>query len=553
MSDRIAAAIGREKPDLVLKNCKYVDVFTTELLSGDIAISDGYFVGTGSYSGKRELDLQGKTVFPSFIDGHIHLESSIISPYEFAAAVLPHGTTAVVADPHEIANVLGTDGLDYMLQATAGLPLDVFFMLPSCVPATDGDENGARLTHHELVPYLREPRVLGLGEVMNVPGVLQRDEELMSKINAALAYYKRVDGHAPAVRGCDLNAYISAGITSDHESVTEEEALEKLRKGLWVMIREGTAAKNLAALIRLFDENYHFRCMLVSDDRHPEELLREGHIDAIVRKAIRLGADPVRAIKMGSFHPAKYFRLSELGAIGVGYQANFVITSDIRTLDICAVYQKGKKIYDSAEGIVPFARPQIDEKLSRRATATFHVKELAAEDFAMEDQPPYTVIELEEGQITTKKRVTADLTGCARLAVVERHKGTGHIGKGYLAGYGLRSGAIATSISHDSHNLIVVGENARDMAIAANCVRKNEGGFAIALNGRIIGELPLPIAGLMCEKTADEVDFLLSGLKEQARRLGVREGVDPFMTLGFVSLAVIPEIRLTTRGIVEVL
>lgn len=553
MEHRISVALGKEKADLVLKNGKYVNVFTNEVLEGDIAVHEGYFVGTGNYSGKREIDLEGKVIVPSFIDGHIHLESSMISPYEFAQAVLCHGTTAVVADPHEIANVLGTDGIDYMLQSTQGLPLDVYLMLPSCVPATPEDENGAKLTHHELVPYLRENRVLGLGEVMDARGVLREEKELMDKISSTLAYYKRVDGHVPSLTGGELNAYISAGVTSDHECTTEREALEKLRNGMWVMVREGTAAKNIQPLIKLFQEKYHFRCMLVSDDRHAGELKTLGHMDYLVKKAISLGADPILAIKMASFNTAKYFRLSEIGAIGVGYRANFIITSDIRELDILAVYKEGKKIYDQEEGLNSFSRPKIDKALKRRVTSTFHMRELVPEDFAMPTQEQYTVIELERGQITTHKKIVSQLTECVKLAVIERHKGTGHMGKGYLAGYGLRSGAIATSIAHDSHNLIVAGMNDVDMAVAANCIREHEGGLAIALNGKVIGSLPLPIAGLMSDEPAEHVNVAVEQLKQQAIKLGVLEDIDPFMTLSFVSLPVIPQIRLTTQGLIEVI
>ena len=553
MKNKIDVAVGNRKADLVLKNCSYLCVFTNEVLRGDIAISDGYFVGIGDYSGEKELDLSGKTVIPSFIDGHIHLESSLISPAEFARAVVPHGTTGVVADPHEIANVAGTDGLDYMMKATAGLPIDVYMMLPSCVPATEEDENGARLTHHELVPYLREKRVLGLGEVMDAHSVVERNEEAMNKIDATLAYGKRVDGHAPMLRGKELNAYINAGVTSDHECITEEEALEKLRKGMWVMIREGTAAKNLDALIRLFEEQYHFRCMLVSDDKHSEDIQKLGHLDYVVREAIRLGADPKRAIRMASFNAAKYYRLGEIGAIGVGYRADFIVTTDIEKLDICAVYRGGNRIYDKQDGVVPFETPAIDRKLDKRVRSTFNVRELVPEDFAIPEENQYSVIELIPGQIYTKKSIRSDVSGCARLAVIERHKGTGHIGTCYLDGYGIKSGAIATSIAHDSHNLIVVGVDPVDMAIAANCVRKNEGGMATAVGGKVIGELPLPIAGLMSDKNIDEVDTTLEKLKSQARKMGVREGIDPFMTLSFVCLTVLPEIRLTTTGIVDVI
>ena len=499
MNDRIDSALGYKKADIVLRNAKYVNVFTNELLDGDIAIKDGYFVGIGDYEGNTEIDLRGKTVIPSFIDAHIHLESSIVSPYEFAKAVIPHGTTAVVADPHEIANVIGTDGIDYMLQSTADLPLDVFIMLPSCVPAIPGEENGATLTHHELVPYLRESRVLGLGEVMNCPGVLNKDFELIEKIESTLAYGKKIDGHAPGIVGKSLNAYITAGGTSDHECTTLDEALEKLRKGMWIAIREGTAAKNVEALVKLFDSKYHFRCMTCCDDKHPGDILKQGHMDYIVKKAVSLGANPILAIKTASINTAKHFKIPDIGAIGIGYKANFSVVDDIRALNILSVYKEGKEIYNADSGLTPFEPPKIDKKLMLRVKHTFNIKELLPVDFEIDSQEEYTVIGLHNKQITTEKIITSDVSDCAMLAVAERHKGTGHIGKCYLSGYGLKKGAIATSISHDNHNLIVAGKNAEDMAVAANCVRSNNGGFAIALDGKIIGQLALPLAGLMCD------------------------------------------------------
>lgn len=552
MENRIDSALGYQKADIVLRNAKYINVFTNELLDGDIAIKDGYFVGIGDYEGITEIDLKGNTVIPSFIDGHIHLESSIVSPYEFARATIPHGTTAVVADPHEIANVMGTDGIDYMLQSTEDMPLDVFLMLPSCVPAMPDDENGAVLTHHELVPYLREKRVLGLGEVMNCPAVLNKDFEMIEKLTSTLAYGKKIDGHAPGVRGKALNAYITAGVTSDHECTNLDEALEKLRKGMWVIIREGTAAKNLEALIRLFDEKYHFRCMTCTDDKHPGDLYHDGHMDYIIKKAVSLGANPILAIKTATINTAKHFGIDNVGAIGIGYKANFSIVDDIRALNILSVYKEGKEIYNKQTGLVPFEKPKVDKKLMLRINHTFNVKELKPFDFSIEKQDKYTVIGLHNKQITTEKIVTSDISDCVMLAVAERHKGTGHIGKCYLSGYGLKKGAIATSIAHDAHNLIVAGKTEEDMAVAANCVRNNNGGFAIALDGKIIGELPLPLAGLMCDKSVEEVTEIMDNLHKTATELGVNPEIDPFMTLGFVSLTVIPEIRLTTTGIVEV-
>lgn len=550
----IDVAAGREKADLVLKNATYVDVFSGELAHDDIAVCEGLIVGLGAYSGYTEINMRGKVVCPGFIDGHIHLESSLVTPVEFARAVLPHGTTTVITDPHEITNVMGTDGIDYMLAATEGLPVDVRFMIPSCVPASPMDESGANLDYRDIDSFFDHPRVQGLAEMMNYPGVIASDSATVAKIVASQAHHKKIDGHAPGLTGNDLNAYISAGVYSDHECADMDDALAKLKRGQFIMIREGTAAKNLNALMGLIlSEKYYDRCMFCTDDKHPNDLLEKGHIDYICRKAVALGADPIRTVQIACLHGARFFLLNNRGAIAPGYLADFAIVEDLKDFHVVEVYKKGKLVY--ANGcIADIPTPEIPDRLQAQAHNTFHLPTLGAEDFAETRQRG--VIGMVDGQIITEDRGYADHVDVSRdilkMAVVERHHNTRHIGIGYLAGYGLRSGAVATSVAHDSHNIIVVGVNDADMALAVNRIKENHGGIVVAEGGQILAELPLEIAGLMSEKPLHEVNDLLEQAKAAAHGLGVGTGIDPFMTLAFMSLPVIPKVRLTTRGVIDV-
>ena len=548
------AAAGRESADLVLKNAVYVNVFTNELSKGDIAVKNGVIAGIGSYEGKSEINMEGKVVAPGLIDAHIHLESSLVAPSEFVKAVLPHGTTTVITDPHEIANVLGTDGIDYMIQATEGLPVEVRFMLPSCVPATPLDESGARLDYQAIDPFYDYDRVQGLAEMMNYTGVTRGDIEVLQKITAAHKCHCRVDGHAPGLSGKELNAYVAAGVYSDHECSTMEEALEKLSRGQYIMIREGTAARNLKALVGLLVPQYYEHCMFCTDDKHPNDLLYVGHMDAIVRQAVqKYGVDPIIAIKAATHHPARYFHLASRGAIVPGYQADFVVFDNLEDLNVEMTVIKGKIWYhDQKLEAVPV--PKVDEWLYDKVHHTFNLDKLTAESF--EDHRPRGVIGMVPGEIVTTDAGYASAVNAEedilKIAVIERHRHTGHIGIGYLKGYGLKKGAVATSISHDSHNIIVVGCNDDDMAAAANRIIENRGGISVVKDGEICGEVVLEIAGLMSEKSLKEVNEALEDAKKQAAMLGVSEGIDPFMTLSFMSLPVIPELRLTTRGIIDV-
>ena len=548
----IDVAAGRAPADLVLKNATYVNVFSNELCHGDIAVAEGLIVGMGEYHGKVEVDVSGKLVLPGFIDAHIHLESSLVSPTEFAKAVLPHGTTTVITDPHEIANVMGTDGIEYMLQATEDLPVDVRFMLPSCVPATPLDESGANLDYRAIDSFYDHPRVQGLAEMMNYVGVVNGDGQVVEKIVASQAHHKKIDGHAPGLSGKDLNAYIAAGVYSDHECSDMEDAMNKLRLGQYIMIREGTAARNLEALMPLLTSQYVDRCMFCTDDKHPNDLLEKGHIDYIVKKAISLGADPIVAVKAACHNAARYFLLNNRGAIAPGYLGDFVIIDDFQHFEIEMVYKRGVLMYDGQ--LRDFPAPEIDPYLVKRAHDTFHVAHLTAEDFS--DGRPHAVIGMIPGEIVTQDAGYADHADpeqdILKIAVIERHKSTHHIGLGYIKGYGLKRGAVATSISHDSHNIIVVGATDEDMAAAANRIVENRGGITVMENGQVLGEVTLSIAGIMSDDSLVMVNSALEDAKDEAFGLGVSRGIDPFMTLSFMALPVIPSLRITTRGVFDV-
>ena len=550
----IEAASGREKADLVLKNATYVNVFSNELRTCDIAVANGLIVGMGEYEGEQELDMTGKIVCPGFVDAHIHLESSLVSPREFAKAVLPHGTTTVITDPHEITNVMGTDGIDYMFQATEGLPIDVRFMLPSCVPAMPMDESGANLDYRAIDSFYDYPRVQGLAEMMNAYGVIHNDAEVVSKIIASQAHHKKIDGHAPGLTGKDLDTYIAAGVYSDHECSDIEDALAKLRRGQFIMIREGTAARNLEALAPLLTPQYADRCMFCTDDKHPSDLLEKGHIDYICREAInKYGVDPIIAVKAACHHASRYFLLNNRGAIAPGYLADFAIIDNFQDFNVEMVFKKGVLYYDHGQ-LKDFPKPQIEEYLDQRAHDTFHVTPLTEDDFR--DVRPRAVIGMVPGEIVTTDNGYADKVDTEKdilkIAVVERHKNTHHIGLGYIQGYGLKSGAVATSISHDSHNIIVVGTNSKDMAFAVNRIVENHGGIVVTENEQVKSELVLELAGIMSDSPLVEVNEKLEAAKDAAHALGVGHGIDPFMTLSFMALPVIPTLRITTRGIIDV-
>ena len=583
-------AAGRRKASLVLKGGTIVNVFTERTEVGDIAIEDGCIAGIGEYDGLVNVDMTGRYICPGFIDGHIHIESSMVSPPEFEKAVLPHGTTTVITDPHEIGNVAGCQGVDYMLKATEGLSLDAFFVMPSCVPSTGLDESGAVLGPEDIKPYYENPRVLGLAEVMNSVGVVAGQEDLMGKLTEAGRRGKVIDGHAPFLRGNELNAYVCSGVWSDHECSDAGEALEKLGRGQWIMIREGTAARNLEALMPLFEAPYYERCMLVTDDKHPGDLISMGHIDYIIRRAVSLGADPIRAIKMGTFNAARYFGLKDRGAVMPGLRADLAVLEDLKDIRVAAVYKDGvltakegvclgagkEKKRNYAAGEEPRSGSREDTESAEKTAGgletafprvfdSFHMDEVALEDLVLEQKGAMErVIQFKPHELLTEERLVPwqNTPGLApgvsleqdivKAAVFERHLHTGHKGLGFVGGYGLKKGAVATSVAHDSHNLIVVGTNDRDMVLAANAVRKNRGGLAVAAEGQVLGELALPIGGVMSRLSVEEVEEQLQALKVLTRQLGISSDIDAFMTLAFVSLPVIPKLRINTYGVIDV-
>lgn len=547
----IAVAAGREKADLVLKNAKYLNVFSNEFLCGDIAVANGLIAGIGKYDGKTEIDVSGKLVLPGFIDAHIHLESSMVTPAEFAKAVVAHGTTTVITDPHEIANVMGIDGVEYMIQASQNLPIDVHFMMPSCVPATEIDESGAELDCKDIDLYLDNKKVLGLAEMMNYVGVINGDKNVLSKIVTSQAHHKKIDGHAPELSGNDLNAYIAAGVYSDHECSTFENALEKLRKGQFIMIREGTAAHNLKALMPLLTQQYYSRCMFATDDKHPSDLLYGGHIDYIVKQALKNGADPIVALKTATHHAARYFLLNNKGAIASGYLADIVVVDNLEDFNVETVFKRGKLVFDGE--VKDFSAPTVDEELAEKCFDTFHLDSVTPSSFKVDGK--LGLIGLVGGELLTRNLGTADKidveNDILKIACIERHKGTNHIGVGYVKGYSLKSGAVATSVAHDSHNIITVGCNDDDIAVAVNAIKDSKGGIAVVENGKIKALLELPIAGLMSDEPLTTVNEKLENAKLSAYELGADKSIDPFMTLSFLSLPVIPSLRITTKGVFD--
>jgi len=553
----IAVARGRQAADLVLTHARIVNVFTGKIEHGNVAIADGQIAGVGDYAGGREtIDLQDRYLLPGLIDGHVHIESSMLDAGEYARAVVSRGTTAVVTDLHEIANVCGLEGIRYVLERARRLPLDVFLMAPSCVPATHLETAGATVGVREVRQLLRLKQCRGLGEMMNYPGVIGGDEVVLAKIAAARG--KVVDGHAPGLSGKDLQAYIAAGIQSDHESVTLEEAREKLASGMHIMIREGSSEKNLEALLPLVNDETYRRCMFVVDDRTCTDLLRDGDIDAVVRKAISLGLDPVRAIQMATVNTAEYFRLDRLGAIAPGYYANLVVTGDLATFPVEMVFHRGWLV---ARGGKPlFSAPALRKS---RLRDTVNIKPFGIEALRLRGKGEMApVIEIVPGQIVTRKRMEKIKTvdgyiqpdagrDISKLVVVERHKRTGNIGVGLVMGFGLKQGAIGSSIAHDSHNIVVAGTNDRDIYAAVKQIESTQGGLAGVAGGNVIASLPLPVAGLLSDQPLETVVSGFARVEKAAAELGVKL-VSPFSTLSFVALPVIPELRLTDLGMVDV-
>jgi len=552
----ISVAKGELPADLILANARVVNVFTGEIEPGNVAICGESIAGVGNYHQARQvLDLRGRYLAPGLINGHTHLESSMLDVGQYARAVVPQGTLTVVTDLHELANVCGLEGIRYVMDYARRLPLELFLMAPSCVPATSLETSGADLEPETLRQVLRWKGVIGLGEVMNFPGVLGADATVLDKIN--LARGKVVDGHAPGVTGKNLTAYIAAGIYSDHESVSLDEAREKLRQGMYLMIREGSSEKNLDALLPLVTDRTYKRCLFVVDDRSCVDLLRDGDIDAVVRKAIRGGLDPVRAIQMATINVAECFRLARLGAVAPGYTADLIIIGELSSLQIDMVFHQGRLVAKEGKPLFPLYQPRGEE-----LTNTVNIKPFDREALRLlasgETEP---VIEIVPGQIITRKRtekvkvldgvVMPDIgRDILKLVVVERHKATGNIGLGLVTGFGLKRGAVASSIAHDSHNVIAVGTNDEDIFIAVKEIEKLQGGLVVA-NGKVLASLALPIAGLLSDEPLEVVVDKLERLEQIAKDLGTTLP-SPFATLSFLALPVIPELRLTDLGLVDV-
>ncbi len=552
---RLRAARGEIEADLVIGGGLVGNVYTGEWLRQDIAIYDGIVVGLGDYPGPR-VEVPGRYVLPGFMDGHLHLESSMLTPRELARALVPLGTTAVVADPHEIANVWGTRGLDYLLAASQGLPLDIFFMLPSCVPASPLGTSGARLEAADLSPYRSHPRVLGLAEVMNFPGTVAGDTQVLEKI----ALYPRgpIDGHAPLLSGKALNAYRLAGIGSDHECTALAEAQEKLRLGFTLMIREGSLARNLADLLPAVTPATLGRSLLVTDDCHPEDLVERGHLDRLLRQAVSLGLDPLSALAMVTLNPAAYFGVKERGAMAPGLVADLVLVQDLQEFRVEKVWKEGRLVAENGHLL-----PEVELPDYPAPFAPLQVGPLEPEVFS----PPVTgevvkVIGLIPGQLLTDKlvlpapvrdgRLGTDVDrDLLKLAVVERHHQSGRVGLGLVQGFGLQKGALASTVAHDSHNLVIVGAKEQDMLAAASHLVELGGGLAVVAEGRVLADLPLPVAGLLSPKPLEEVAQAHGRLREAYRSLGGTLA-DPFMTLSFLSLEVIPALKLTDLGLVDV-
>ena len=557
LDEMIKSARGEKEADILLTNVRIIDVFSGEIVDGDIAIAGGYIVGFGSYPAKRIVDMENRFVSTGFIDAHVHIESSMTCITEFARAIIPFGTTTVFADPHEIANVLGADGINYMLQSSMQQPMNIYFTLSSCVPATDMETSGARLGADDLSPFMGNDRIVALAEMMNYPGVIHRNPEVLRKIELAKAHGKPVDGHAPGLTGKDLYAYIAAGISSDHECTTAKEAKEKLNAGMHIMIREGTGAKNLSSLIPIINEKSSSRIMWCTDDRHPHDILEEGHIDSMVRKAIHRGIDPVIAIQMATINPANYFGISDIGAISPGRRADLVVFSDLHRPRIEEVYYGGVLVAQEGKMSPGIKKP---EPVAFQPSMNIGNKEI---DFSIPAQAKHLrVIDVVPDQVITDQsivevavsnnKVVSDITrDILKIAVVERHIGSGNIGKGFVRGFGLKRGALSSSVAHDSHNIIVVGTNDEDMKAAVEAVVKMGGGLAASCDRKICATLPLPISGLMSQEPVYAVREKLDKLLEVARDFGTILK-DPFMVLSFLALPVIPELKITDKGLVDV-
>lgn len=556
LQEFIKVARGEQTADLVLKNVNIINVLSGEIHDSDVAVFNGRIVGLGRYRGKVEMNLGGSYLAPGFIDAHVHMESSKLLPWEYASAVVPRGTTGIVADPHEIANVLGLRGIELMLELSSRVPLSVYLMLPSCVPSTDLETSGARLSSFDLAYLLKKKRVLGIAEIMSYPGLLAGEPGVLEKV--LLGKEKRVDGHAPGLTGKDLCAYTGAGIRSDHECTSREEAEEKLRLGMHVMIREGSAAKNLIDIFSVIKPENSRQFLFATDDRSPEDIVDEGHLDFIVRKSIDMGINPVTAIQMATINAASYFKMDHLGAIAPGYQADMVVLEDLSNIRILKVFKSGELIAENGMLLPHLGRPPSPE-----APATMNVDWSGLSKLCVAAEGKrIKVMELIPGRIINRLtianakvrsgHVVSDLDrDILKVAVIERHRASGNVGVGFVRGFGLKKGALGSSVAHDSHNIVVLGTNDEEMRAAAYEVAGMRGGQVVVQGGKRLAALPLPIAGLMSNRSLNEIVAGTREIKMASKSLGCRLD-DPFMALSFLALPVIPDLRVTDRGLVDV-
>jgi adenine deaminase len=556
MGEKIKAARGTRRANLLLKNANLINVLSGEIYPADVAIYGDTIVGIGHYDAEREMDLEGKFLCPGFIDAHVHIESSMVIPPEYARAVVPRGTTSVISDPHEIANVMGIEGITMMAEMAESIPLNVHIMLPSCVPATEMETSGARLDARDLEGLRDKEWALGLGEVMDFPGVIRCNPDMLRKIGIARG--KPIDGHGPGLTGKDLAAYITAGIRSDHECTDPEEAREKLRNGMAILIREGSMAKNLADLIPLVTLENARRFLFASDDRHPDDLVEEGHLDYMLHKSVRLGLRPITAIQMATINVAEVYGLWDVGAVAPGFRADLVVLDDLDSFVVHGVIKGGRLVARGGEVLPGIISPEGIE-----VENTMKVKSISPEAIAIRAQGRLAkIVEIIPGQLLT--RAVADQVAIRdgkaeadprrdilKLAVFERHTASGNIGLGFVRGFGIKGGAIGSSVAHDAHNIVVVGDNDVDMARAASQIAEMGGGLVIVQRGEVVGALDLPIAGLMSDRGIGHVVEQLKLMRQMARDMGCKLE-DPFMALAFLSLTVIPELRVTDRGLVDV-
>ena len=558
LEDIIRVSKGEDLADLVIKNAKLVNVLSEEIYETDIAIIGDKIAGISKgYKGKKEIDVKGAYVTPSFIDGHVHIESSMLMPSEFAKMVLASGTTTVISDPHEIANVMGLQGISFMREATKNLPLDVYFMLPSCVPATNLETSGVELNSYDLALLIDAPWVLGVAEMMNFNGVINCESNVLSKIQLGLDKKKRIDGHAPHLSGKELDAYVASGVSSDHECTNPQEAIEKIRLGMYIMVREGTAARDLEQLIPVLRKYNTRKCMFVTDDRNAKHLIN--HISGMVKTAVSMGVEPIKAIQMASLNTAEYFGLSNVGAVAPGYKADFAVFDDLEVFEPKMVFknglmvaQNGKIVTDMSEFRLPQLRGSVNIQYLYRENLQIKVPNNRKEMKVINVVPKQLITKMSYEPIKNENGFAVSDTenDILKIAVIERHRATGNIGLGFVKGFGLKSGAIASTVAHDSHNMIVIGTNDEDMYYAAVELVKSQGGKIIVENGKTLSHLPLPIAGLMSDLPSERVLERLDDLSRAYKKVGCTID-DPFMSMAFLSLSVIPEIKITDKGLID--